>query len=92
MRIALELDVTLIELLARIRLDAAELKSVKRLSRGFQPANLAPKARSIPHLPASGVQVHRSGDGALAQGRRTASCKPTVVGAGVNTFGVDALS
>lgn len=41
MRIALELDVTLIELLAGIRLDAVELRSVKRLSRGPRPAGPA---------------------------------------------------
>lgn len=34
MRVAVELDVTLVELLKGVRLDAAELRSVKRLSRG----------------------------------------------------------
>ena len=38
MRIALELDVTLVELLRDVRLDAAELRAVKRLSRGPRPA------------------------------------------------------
>ena len=37
MRIALELDVTLVELLSDVRLDAAELRKVKRLSRGPRP-------------------------------------------------------
>jgi transcriptional regulator with XRE-family HTH domain len=37
MRIALELDLTLVELLRDVRLDADELRSVKRLSRGPRP-------------------------------------------------------
>lgn len=38
MRIAVELDLTLVELLQGVRLDAAELRAVKRLSRGPRPA------------------------------------------------------
>lgn len=41
LRIALELDVTLVQLLKDVRLDAAELRAVKRLSRGPRPAESA---------------------------------------------------
>ena len=44
MRIALELDLTLVELLRDVRLDAAELRSVKRLSRGPRPRDEASEA------------------------------------------------
>lgn len=37
MRIALELDATMAELVAGVRLDAAELRAIKRLSRGPRP-------------------------------------------------------
>lgn len=40
MRIALELDVTLVELMQGVRLDAAELRSITRLSRGPRPSGM----------------------------------------------------
>lgn len=45
MRIALELDVTPMELLQGLRLDPAELRAVKRLSRGPRPAGSDAGAR-----------------------------------------------
>lgn len=41
MRIAVELDLTLVELLQGVRLDADELRAVKRLSRGPRSADAA---------------------------------------------------